>query len=136
MRRFLLILAVLAAATLAAQEAGSGRIVVNGEGAVETVPDMATISMGVTAEARTAAAALDQTSVATAAVLELLTASGIEARDMQTSDLTLSPSWDDRSYSEGRRQIVGGIRGGDKPVISRVRRWNDPRNVAIVSAGF
>ncbi len=90
-----------------AQEARDGRLTVTGEGSVASVPDMATITLGVVHEAKTAGEALDMTSAATAQVLERLKTAGIEPRDMQTRDLSLSPVWDNRSASQQRPQIVG-----------------------------
>lgn len=75
------------------------RISVTGEGVVEAVPDMAVVTLGVEHTAKTARAAMDQTNAATAAVLERLEAAGIAARDMQTSDLSLSPVWHNRTSS-------------------------------------
>ena len=104
--RWIMVLALsLVIGQAVAQEAAEGRLIVTGEGAVDSVPDMATITMGVTSEAKTAREAMAETSEATAAVLEALTDAGIEARDMQTRDLSLNPLWDNRS--SGERRIVG-----------------------------
>jgi len=106
MKRIIALLVVLLALPAHAQEQPPGRLTVTGQGQVASVPDMATVTLGVTSEARTAAEALDQTSSATAAILEQLRSVGIGARDMQTSDLSLSPVWDNRSNTE-RPRIVG-----------------------------
>ncbi len=104
--KWIIVLALsLAMGQAVAQEAAQGRLIVTGEGAVDSAPDMATITMGVTSEAKTAAEAMSETSEATAKVLEALVQAGIEARDMQTRDLALSPLWDNRST--GERRIVG-----------------------------
>jgi hypothetical protein len=120
MRRFALA-ALLAAAPLlapaytlaqdtppapAAEAAQQGRLTVTGSGGVDSVPDMAVITMGVTAQAETAAAAMEQTSAGTAEVLARLEEAGIAPRDMQTSDLSLNPVWNDRA-GPGERQITG-----------------------------
>lgn len=68
-------------------------ISVTGTGTVEAAPDMATLMIGVTSQDKTAAAALAANSTATEAVIARLTASGIEARDMQTSNLSINPNW-------------------------------------------
>ncbi|WP_292291309.1 SIMPL domain-containing protein [Marivita sp.] len=85
----------------------AGKITVSGEGVVYAVPDMAVINMGASSEADTARAAMDQTSETTAAILDRLTEAGIAARDVQTSDLSLSPIWTDRSASGDRPRIDG-----------------------------
>ena len=71
----------------------AGQISVTGVGEVMAAPDMATISIGVTNTAPTAKEAMDQTSASLAAVLANLKAAGIEARDLQTSGLSLQPEW-------------------------------------------
>ena len=81
-------------------------ITVTGEGQVAVVPDMATISLGVTVNAETAKAALDANSAALTAVLERLTAAGIEAKDIQTSGLSLGPVYDS-SYSSSGQGVQG-----------------------------
>lgn len=77
----------------AAQEAKPPMIVVTGTGTVEAAPDMATLSIGVTTQGDSAAAALAANSAAVEAVMARLTAAGIESRDMQTSNLSLYPNW-------------------------------------------
>lgn len=95
----------LAGAAFAADPA---RITVTGEGRVDASPDMATISLGVTSEASTAAAAMAANSVELGRVLANLRGAGIEGRDLQTSGLTLNPNWrSDDNGSNGR--IVGYI---------------------------
>lgn len=84
-----------------------GQITVTGEGSVFAVPDMATVTMGASAEAETAKSAMEQTSATTAAILEQLTASGVAARDIQTSDLTLMPVWSNRGAPDTRPTIDG-----------------------------
>ena len=77
----------------AAQEQVSRTIVVSGEGVESAAPDMATIQLGVTEEADSAAEAMERASVAMAAILETLAESGVEARDVQTSNINLSPRY-------------------------------------------
>lgn len=95
-----------------------GRITVVGEASVTTAPDMATISLGVTAEAKTAADALAENTDATDSVLERLSAAGIELRDVQTSGLSLSPNWA-HNNTDGTSSIVGFV--AHNQVTVRVR---------------
>ena len=97
--------ALLAGPALA--EDAKAMITVTGEGQVAVVPDMATISLGVTVNGDTAKAALDANSAALAAVLERLTAAGIEAKDVQTSGLSLGPVYDYSSSSGGAQKVQG-----------------------------
>ncbi len=82
-------------------------IAVSGEGRVAAKPDLATISLGVTQEARTARQAVDANSAAMRSVFERLTALNIEDRDIQTSNLNVSPVWDQFNSGSGPRRIVG-----------------------------
>jgi uncharacterized protein YggE len=59
------------------------QITVTGQGAIQSAPDMATITIGVTTEAKTAADALGKNSTATTAVLNRLSSFGIDRRDLQ-----------------------------------------------------
>ncbi|MDX5349888.1 MAG: SIMPL domain-containing protein [Paracoccaceae bacterium] len=76
-----------------AQEAKAPMINVTGIGTVEAAPDVASLSIGVTTQGDTAVAALAANSAAMEAVMTRLTAAGIEARDMQTSNLSVNPNW-------------------------------------------
>ncbi|PHQ94595.1 MAG: hypothetical protein COB39_13665 [Marinosulfonomonas sp.] len=113
--RKLMIALVLLVATPTYAENVVRRITVVGQGAVETTPDMATVSMGVITGAKTGAEAMVQNSATLEAVLKQLRAAGIEAKDVQTSNLSLSP----RRGSPGQRQIAGFI--ASNTVTVRVR---------------
>jgi len=113
--RKLMIALVLIMATPTYAEDVVRRITVVGQGAVDTVPDMATVSMGVMTDAKTGAEAMAQNSKALEGVLKQLSAAGIEAKDVQTSNLSLSP----RRSSSGQRQIAGFM--ASNTVTVRVR---------------
>ncbi len=103
---------VLSAAALAslplAAIADDTRIIVTGEGSVEAAPDMATITLGVTAQHKSARGAMDEVSTGVARLLERMVAADIAQRDMQTSGLSLGPIWDGVRYgSSGNPEIVG-----------------------------
>lgn len=68
-------------------------ITTTGQGTVETVPDMATISLGVTHEAKRADSALALASEAVREVLSRLEQAGIAPNDIQTNNLSLQPVW-------------------------------------------
>jgi uncharacterized protein len=76
-----------------AETAAPRTISVTGTGNTEVAPDMATLMIGVTTQADTAAAALTANSAATEAVIARLTAAGIEPRDLQTSNLYINPNF-------------------------------------------
>ena len=101
----LILSTALAGAALAEDVTRS--ISVTGTGTVEAAPDMATLMIGVTTQGMTAAEALAANSKATDAVIARLTASGIEARDMQTSNLSINPNW--TGYDSASPTISGYV---------------------------
>jgi uncharacterized protein YggE len=62
-------------------------------GETRIAPDMATISLGVMTEGRTAAAAMQANATRMAQVVEALRRGGIAAKDIQTSGLNLNPQY-------------------------------------------
>lgn len=84
------------------------QITVQGEGSVEVVPDMATLSLGVVTEGDSAREAIDDNTRAMADVLARLTAEGIDGRDLQTSNFSVSPRFDYNS-NPGRNRITGFV---------------------------
>lgn len=98
----LIFVALLAFAAPAYAQTPPALITISGDGHVETAPDMATISLGVTTTAKTAQAAMAENADQLAVVLDNLKAAGIAPRDLQTSGLSLQPSWANSSLSENR----------------------------------
>jgi len=82
-------------------------ITVSGEASVSRRPDMATLALGVVTTAPKAMAALNANAARAKAVLAQLTASGLDARDIQTSTLGLAPVWAQDPASGKRRRITG-----------------------------
>jgi len=66
---------------------------VTGHGEAHAPPDMATIELGVVTQGTTAADAMHSNAEAMTRVIDALKARGIEAKDIQTSSLTLSPQY-------------------------------------------
>jgi uncharacterized protein len=135
--RFPLTLALIAltATGAAAQEPARNLalITVTGEGRVSLPPDMATITLGVSAEATTAREAMDQTSAGVAALLDRLAAAGIERRDLQTAAINLNPVWDHRN--SGTPRITGFA--ASNTILVRVRALDTLGGVldAVLEAG-
>ncbi len=75
-------------------QAPMAQLTVSGQGQATTQPDLATINLGVSTRAATAAEAMTQNAGAQAKVIETLKAEGIEARDIQTAGLNLTPMMD------------------------------------------
>ncbi len=66
-------------------------LTVSGSGEARVAPDLATVRLGVIAQAATARAAQEQVSRTAGAVLEAIRKLGIKDEDIQTSGLSLSP---------------------------------------------
>lgn len=77
----------------------AGTISIEGRGEVMAAPDMAQISSGVTTQGATAREALDANTAAMAELIAALKATGIEARDIQTSGFSVNPNY---VYSDAR----------------------------------
>ena len=116
--RLIIVFAVFLAFPVAAEEAMPRVISVTGDGRVAAAPDMATVRIGVRREARQAADAMRASSEAMRAVLASLDGAGIEARDIQTSGLGLSPRYA-RSDGSAPPRVVGYVASNDLTV--RVR---------------
>ncbi len=76
-------------------------ISVTGSGMVNVAPDMATINLGVTTQAKTASEALAANSAQMEKVLANLLAAGIAEKDIQTSGLSINPLWNSYSSTSG-----------------------------------
>lgn len=119
MKKLLLIAALSATLSgMAIAEQSERQIFVTGEGRVDTAPDMATISLGVTQEAAEAGAAMRATSQKTAQILDRLSGFGIAPRDIQTQRLTLNPVW---SSAQGEDRVwISGFTASNM-VLVRIR---------------
>jgi uncharacterized protein YggE len=120
MRLAALALALALAAVPALAQEPPRQITVTGSGEAQAVPDRATITAGVETRADTAAAALAANSETMAAVLAALDGAGVERRDMQTSQLSISPIYE--PYREGapEAQKVAGYEAANM-VTAHVR---------------
>jgi uncharacterized protein len=84
-------------------------LTLNGTGEVLAAPDMATITTGVTTQAETAREALDANTEAMDELIAVLREAGLESRDIQTSDFTVTPQYvysdqrDDTGYTQPPR---------------------------------
>ncbi len=83
-----------------------GRLSVTGEGVARAVPDMATITIGVSSRADSAAGAMTRNATEQQAVIDQLKAESVEDRDIQTSGLNLSPVMD-HSQDAQPPKVVG-----------------------------
>jgi len=84
------------AATVSATQE-SGRITVTGNGTVTGVPNQLTLSLSVQVNGYSVSSALSQANSAVRAVTASLTSRGVPATDIQTSDLNISPNYQDNN---------------------------------------
>lgn len=82
-------------------------IVVTGEGRVEAAPDMAVVESGVEIEAETAEDAMAGMAATMAQVLAAAAAAGIAERDLQTTQLALSPVYRPRDDGAWSPEVTG-----------------------------
>lgn len=106
MRFPLLLAAALAIATPVAAQTTAPTITVTGTGEVSAAPDMAIVSLGVEEQADSARDAMQRASRAAGAILARLEEMGVAARDVQTSELSLSPVWS-TPERDAPREITG-----------------------------
>ena len=123
-------------ATMCSPMAGNGgmsTITVSGTGEARIAPDMATIQLGVTTQAQSAAEAMSQNAERQTAVIAALGEAGLEQADIQTSGLNLNPMMD---YGENKAPSVVGYQASNMVAV----RVKDVANLgkvmdAIVNAG-
>lgn len=79
-------------------------ISVSGVGIVKVVPDVLDLSVGTEAFAPTATAALTNAGNSANEMVKYLKSKDVDAKDIRTSQVFLSPTWD---YSDGSSRITG-----------------------------
>ena len=89
-------------AVAAAEDETSRYVTVSGTGAVVVVPDRVALSFGVNTRGDTAVAALSANSAAMRKLIAALKAAGIAAKDIQTTQVSVSAEYDD-----DERNILG-----------------------------
>ena len=84
---------------------GHSKIVVTGQGKVSAKPDIAYISLGVMIEKSSASEAMEANNAAMSKLFDLLNQLGIEERDVQTTNFSISPQY---HYPKNEpRQLTG-----------------------------
>ena len=111
--RFLTLCLVLAT-TLSCHAADPGApspavITVSGEGAVTAVPDMASVSVGVTTQARDAAEAMAANNRAMASLFDVLDKFGIAETDRQSSGFSVYPRRDRQIDGRNTSEITSYV---------------------------
>jgi uncharacterized protein YggE len=109
--------AALLTAPALAQVIPPAAISVTGEATVSVPPDLAEIEGGVTSEAKTAREASEANNAAMGKVLQALKGAGIEAKDIQTSRLSLQPQ---SAPNRSGPSAIAGYRASNRVTV-RVR---------------
>jgi len=128
-----LMAAMLLATPAPAQTERPAMISVSGEATVSVPPDMAEVDGGFTSEAKTAREASNANNAAMGKVLLALKAASIEAKDIQTSRLSLQPQ---TQNTPNRPPAIVGYRASNHVTI-RLRDVTKVANVIdmLVGAG-
>ncbi len=134
----LLVSALAAAAPTAASAQADARFAattlnLSAEGEVKAQPDMATLTLGVTTTAPTAAEALGDNAAQMTKVVAALKATGLAAADIQTNEISLSPQY---VYEQNQPPKLTGYQAANQVSVterdlSRLGRLVD----AVTSAG-
>lgn len=97
--------------TTLAQPISGTRLDINATGEVTRVPDIATISAGVTTQASTAVEAIGQNATRMERVRAALKRAGIADRDIQTASISLSPQY---RYVENQAPVLTGYQASNQ----------------------
>lgn len=132
-------LLLLASPALAADGAPASPVLtVTAEGHSTHAPDLATFTAGVSSTGHTAGEALSANAEAMTRVIATLKAAGIEPRDIQTSNLSLNPVYNQRPYNQADNtppRIVGYTATNNVSVRQRKLAAFGTVIDALVSAG-
>lgn len=114
-------------------QAGMAKVTAQGEGRASVAPDLATVGLGVTTQAPTAAQAMADNAARQTQVIEALKAQGVAAEDLQTQGLSLYPV---QTQAEGKPPTITGYQA-QNIVSVRVRDLTrlGPLLDAMVGAG-
>ena len=105
----LLLLALLSAAcegdkvTVATQQAQSLGISVSGEGKVSGAPDIAVLTLGVSALAPSVKDARDQAATAMKGIVDSIKGNGVDGKDIQSTQFSIQPEYDYRGDTQELR---------------------------------
>ena len=103
----LLILALAGTGLASADEAPNRTISLSATGAIKTPPDKVEISTGITRQADTAKEALAKNSEAMTRMIEALKQQGLDPKDIQTTNFSVSPLYEQRKEGRHSPKIIG-----------------------------
>src|SRR4051812_46583008 len=97
------------------QERFVPRITVTGEANVMVAPDSAQVRTGVTSQGKTAREASEANNKTATALMAALRAAGIDDKDIQTTRLTLQPTYE--NYANSGRGKINGFQASNQVTI-------------------
>ncbi len=111
---FKFIASSLIAASLLAAPAASAedqklprQLSLSGHGELKAAPDMAIVELGTLSQAATANAALEANTAKMTALTAMLKAAGVDEKDLQTSNFSVNPRYENSISSNGNPKIAG-----------------------------
>jgi uncharacterized protein YggE len=109
---------------------------VTGEASISAPPDLAEISGGVTSEAKTARGASEANNAAMSKVFDALKTAGVDAKDIQTSRLSLQPQYPPGPPNRSGLPVIVGYHASNRVTV-RLRDVGKLAGVidAMVGAG-
>ena len=84
-------------------------VVATGTAQVRGVPDVLTMTLGVTSRGRTVGEALDRNTAAAKKVMAVLDDGGVDKKDVQTSNFSIGPTYDDHSGTVTGYQVSNQV---------------------------
>jgi uncharacterized protein YggE len=79
----------------------------SGHGEVKAAPDMAVVELGTLSQAATAKAALEANTAKMTALIAMLKGAGVDDKDIQTSNFSVGPRYENSTTSSGNPKIAG-----------------------------
>jgi uncharacterized protein YggE len=111
---------------------GTG-IHVTGTGVIKAQPDLAVVSLGVEATAKSVAEAREEAARAMSAVVAALHAAGVADRDIATRYFSIQPQYEYRSSTFGGESVLVGYRVSNQ-VTAKVRDLDEVGSVVDAAA--
>ncbi len=108
---------------------------VTGVGTVTAAPDQATIYIGVRTEGDTSSDALDENSTQMTALLTTLKAAGIQAKDIQTSDFSIYPRYNDTPNGTTQRIIGYEVSNTVLVIVRNLDKFGEVLDAAVSAGG-
>ncbi len=107
---------------------------VSGSGHVSVAPDMATMRIGVETRADTAAAAVAANNASAERIIDTLKQNGIEAKDIQTSNFSVSPVYDETTFQRREGPKIVGYQATNQ-VVARIHDLDGMGTVLDATVG-